>query len=58
MTVPAEVRAEQDRPITEEADFLTLKDVDHIEFYVGNAYQAAYYWQHGFGFEPVAYSGL
>ncbi len=58
MTVPAEVRAEFERPITEEADFLTLKDVDHIEFYVGNAYQAAFFWQHGFGFEPVAYSGL
>jgi 4-hydroxyphenylpyruvate dioxygenase len=46
------------RDITEEADFLTIKDVDHIEFYVGNALQAAYFWQHAFGFRPVAYSGL
>lgn len=46
------------RPITEEADFLKLKDIDHLEFWVGNAYQAAYFWQHAFGFKPVAYSGL
>jgi len=46
------------RPITQEADFLKLKDIDHVEFWVGNAYQAAYFWQHAFGFKPVAYSGL
>jgi 4-hydroxyphenylpyruvate dioxygenase len=46
------------RPITEEADFITIKDVDHLELWVGNAYQAAYFWQTAFGFRPVAYSGL
>ena len=46
------------RPITEEADFLQLETVDHIRFWVGNAKQAMYYWWKGFGFAPVAYSGL
>jgi 4-hydroxyphenylpyruvate dioxygenase len=40
-----------------EQDFLPLKGTDHIEFYVGNAMQAAHYYQHAFGFELVAYSG-
>ncbi len=46
------------RPITEEADFLQIKAVDHIHFWVGNAKHAVYYWWKGFGFRPVAYSGL
>ncbi|WP_027001905.1 4-hydroxyphenylpyruvate dioxygenase [Hugenholtzia roseola] len=39
------------------ADILPLNGTDHIEFYVGNAKQAAYYYQHAFGFELVAYAG-
>ncbi|MDX2162652.1 MAG: 4-hydroxyphenylpyruvate dioxygenase [bacterium] len=46
------------RPMTEEADFLQIKAIDHIHLYVGNAKQAMYYWWKGFGFTPVAYSGL
>jgi 4-hydroxyphenylpyruvate dioxygenase len=46
------------RPITEEGDFLQIKSIDHVQFYVGNAKQAMYYWWKGFGFTPVAYSGL
>jgi 4-hydroxyphenylpyruvate dioxygenase len=46
------------RPVTEEADFLQIKSIDHIEFYVGNAKHAMYYWWKGFGFKPVAYAGL
>src|SRR5256885_7088386 len=38
-------------------DFLPLNGTDHIEFWVGNAKQAAYYYQHAFGFELVAYAG-
>lgn len=49
---------EQERSMTEEADFLKLKNVDHIHFWVGNAKQAMYYWWKGFGFKPIAYSGL
>lgn len=39
-------------------DFLPIKAIDHVEFYVGNAKQAAHYYQTAFGFAPVAYSGL
>ncbi len=46
------------RPMTEEGDFLQIRSVDHVHFYVGNARQAMYYWWKGFGFQPVAYSGL
>ena len=46
------------RPITEEGDFLQIKSIDHVHFYVGNARHAMYYWWKGFGFKPVAYSGL
>ncbi len=46
------------RPITEEANFLKLKNVDHVHFWVGNAKHAMFYWWKGFGFKPVAYSGL
>jgi 4-hydroxyphenylpyruvate dioxygenase len=48
----------ESRLITEEADFLQIKSIDHIHLYVGNAKQAMYYWWKGFGFTPVAYSGL
>jgi len=46
------------RPMNEEADFLQIKSVDHLHLYVGNTKQAMYYWWKGFGFTPVAYSGL
>jgi 4-hydroxyphenylpyruvate dioxygenase len=49
---------DQARPMEEEADFLQIKAWDHIEFWVGNAKQAAHFWRTGFGFQPVAYSGL
>jgi 4-hydroxyphenylpyruvate dioxygenase len=38
-------------------DFLPLLGTDHIEFWVGNAKQAAYYYQHAFGFELIGYAG-
>ncbi|MEX0787437.1 MAG: 4-hydroxyphenylpyruvate dioxygenase [Anaerolineales bacterium] len=46
------------RPITEEADFLQIKSIDHLHFWVGNAKHAMYFWWKGMGFQPVAYSGL
>jgi 4-hydroxyphenylpyruvate dioxygenase len=46
------------RAITEEGDFLQIKSIDHIHFYVGNARHAMYYWWKAFGFQPIAYSGL
>jgi 4-hydroxyphenylpyruvate dioxygenase len=38
-------------------DFLPLKGTDHIEFYVGNARQAAYFYRAAFGMSLIAYSG-
>jgi 4-hydroxyphenylpyruvate dioxygenase len=39
-------------------DFLPLNGVDHVEFWVGNAKQAAHYYRALWGFTPVAYAGL
>jgi 4-hydroxyphenylpyruvate dioxygenase len=38
-------------------DFLPLNGTDHIEFYVGNAKQSAYYYQSAWGYKLVAYAG-
>ncbi len=39
------------------ADFLPINGTDHLEFYVGNAKQAAYYYKAAFGFQDCAYAG-
>jgi 4-hydroxyphenylpyruvate dioxygenase len=39
-------------------DFLPINGTDFVEFYVGNAKQAAHYYQTAFGFQPLAYAGL
>ncbi|GAA0374236.1 4-hydroxyphenylpyruvate dioxygenase [Bacillus horti] len=39
-------------------DFFPIKKVDYIELFVGNAKQAMHFYCKGFGFKPVAYSGL
>jgi len=44
-------------PSTISEDFLPLKGVDYIEFYVANAKQAAYFYRRGFGMALTAYSG-
>src|SRR6266487_186344 len=41
-----------------EQDFMPIQNFDHLEFYVGNAKQAAYYYSHAWGFTPIAYAGL
>jgi 4-hydroxyphenylpyruvate dioxygenase len=38
-------------------DFLPLRGTDHVEFYVGNARQAAYFYRTAFGMSLVAYAG-
>ena len=43
---------------TDQSDFLGLVDIDHVEFYVNNAKQAAHYYQTMYGFHIVGYSGL
>ena len=40
-----------------EADFFPIINWDHVELWVGNAKQSAYFYEHGFGFTPVAYAG-
>lgn len=42
---------------TDTEDFLPIVGTDHLEFYVGNAKQAAYFYQSVFGFKLIAYSG-
>jgi 4-hydroxyphenylpyruvate dioxygenase len=41
----------------EARDFMPLEGWDHVELWVGNAKQAAYFYEHAFGFHPVAYAG-
>ena len=38
-------------------DFLPLNGTDYVEYYVGNAKQAAYFYRAAFGFQLVAYAG-
>ncbi|HEU4975950.1 MAG TPA: 4-hydroxyphenylpyruvate dioxygenase [Baekduia sp.] len=39
-------------------DYMPLHGIDHVELYVGNAKQAAYFYTRAYGFRLVAYSGL
>lgn len=41
-----------------DTDFMPIQNFDYLEFYVGDARQAAYYFMHAWGFVPVAYAGL
>jgi 4-hydroxyphenylpyruvate dioxygenase len=49
------VSTRQSRPVA--ADFLPLKGTDHVEFYVGNARQAAHFYRAAMGMTLVAYAG-
>ncbi len=53
MATPAQIEA-QHTPTT---DFLPLRGTDHVEFYVGNARQAAYFYRAAFGMSLIAYAG-
>ncbi len=46
-----------ERPQQVERDFLPLNGTDYVEFYVGNARQAAYFYRAAFGFRLAAYRG-
>ncbi|MDQ6889791.1 MAG: 4-hydroxyphenylpyruvate dioxygenase, partial [Bacteroidota bacterium] len=41
----------------QQKDFLPLYGTDFVEFYVGNARQAAHYYKTAFGFQSLAYAG-
>ena len=40
-----------------DTDFLPLHGTDYVEFYVGNAKQAAHFYKTAFGFQSLAYAG-
>jgi len=40
------------------AEEISVDGFDYVEFFVGNALQACYYYHRGFGFDVVAYRGL
>ena len=46
-----------EHPAQVEKDFLPLNGTDYVEFYVGNARQAAHYYRTAFGFRLAAYQG-
>ena len=46
------------KEIEQAEDFLPILGTDYVELYVGNAKQAAHYYQSAWGFQPVAYAGL
>src|SRR6185436_13695516 len=46
-----------EHPAPVEQDFLPLKGTDYVEFWVGNARQAAHYYRTAFGFRLAAYRG-
>ncbi len=39
-------------------DPLSLRRIDHVRFFVGNARQSAYFYRNAFGFDVLAYAGL
>lgn len=44
-------------PSSAETDFLPLQGTDYVEFYVGNAKQAAHFYKTALGFQSLAYAG-
>src|SRR6516165_4726402 len=40
------------------SDGLPLRRIDHVQLFVGNARQSAYFYRNAFGFDVVAYEGL
>ncbi len=50
------IQAMVNNPISQ-TDFLPLQGTDYVEFYVGNAKQAAHFYKTAFGFQSLAYAG-
>jgi 4-hydroxyphenylpyruvate dioxygenase len=53
MPIASATHSKQQVPV----DFLPLQGTDYVEFYVGNAKQAAHFYKTAFGFQSLAYSG-
>jgi 4-hydroxyphenylpyruvate dioxygenase len=49
--------AQQPATAWDNTDFLPLHGTDYVEFYVGNAKQAAHFYKTAFGFQSLAYAG-
>ena len=47
-----------DKIFPDAKDFLPLLGTDYVEFYVGNAKQAAHFYKTALGFQSMAYAGL
>ncbi|MCA0314547.1 MAG: 4-hydroxyphenylpyruvate dioxygenase [Candidatus Melainabacteria bacterium] len=47
-------KVKEENPVQE----INIDGFDYVEFYVGNALQACYYYNRGFGFDIVGYRGL
>ena len=45
-------------PTAAATDPMPLNGIDHVELWVGNAKQAAFFYQRAFGFRVTAYAGL
>src|SRR6266540_3148521 len=56
--MPTTIAAPKTKRMPEaEEDFLPLHGTDYVEFYVGNAKQAAHFYKTAFGFQSLAYAG-
>src|SRR5881392_3593159 len=56
--MPATIAAPKTKTVpSAAADFLPLQGTDYVEFYVGNAKQAAHFYKTAFGFQSLAYAG-
>jgi 4-hydroxyphenylpyruvate dioxygenase len=55
MTIETPPRAS---PQAQTQDVMPIHGIDHLELFVGNAAQAAYYYTHALGFTETAYKGL
>ncbi|MES2848050.1 MAG: 4-hydroxyphenylpyruvate dioxygenase [Bacteroidota bacterium] len=51
------ITAQPKNTTTAATDFLPLQGTDYVEFYVGNAKQAAHFYKTAFGFQSLAYAG-
>jgi 4-hydroxyphenylpyruvate dioxygenase len=51
------IAEQKDIQLKTDTDFLPLQGTDYVEFYVGNAKQAAHYYMSAFGFQAIAYAG-
>lgn len=49
---------ERQSTLLQKENLVQFKGIDYVEFYVGNARQAAHFYRTAFGFTPVAYAGL